>query len=163
MIRRKFADWQLWMRGQIVELEDYTRQMRKCAHIARDTDKSLKGVLYTKIAGYVDAYTEVLKRQLRDGTWKHDEREREREYERRYTCEKCKEIVEEIWIDGDDGTRLCTICAMEKCDTAYAAPCCAYCGGEIDIRSDNVCFDGYDVFCDADCALRCHNFTRDGE
>lgn len=162
MIRRKFADWQLWMRGQIVELEDYTRQLRECAHTARDMDKALKAVLYKVTARYIEAYTEELKRKLQDGTWKHDERERDREYERRHTCEKCGETVDTIWIDGDDGTRLCTICAMEKCNTAYASPRCAYCGSVIDIRLCDACFDGDNHFCDSECALRYHDFSRDG-
>lgn len=157
MIRREFAEWQLWMRGQFEELEDYARQLRKCSYIARETDKALKGLLYTKIAGYVDAYTEALRETLRDGTRKHDDRE----YKRRHTCEKCGETVDAIWID-EDGKRLCTICAMEKCNTAYASPCCAYCGSVIDARSDDACFDGDNHFCNSECALRYHDFSRDG-
>lgn len=157
MIRRQFEDWHIWLSVQIRELEDYARQLRKCAEIARETDKALKGVLYTKIAGYMDAYTEALRETLRAGTRKHYERE----YARRPVCEKCGETVDTIWIDGD-GMRLCTMCAMEKCNTAYASPCCAYCGGVIDPRSDDACFDGDNQFCNSECALRYHDFSRDG-
>lgn len=158
MIRRKFADWQLWMRGQIVELEDYTRQLRECAHTARDMDKALKGVLYKVTARYIEAYTDELREKLRAGTRKHDDRE----YKRRHTCEKCGETVYTIWIDGNEGDRLCTICAMKRCSTAYASPCCAYCGNVIDPRSDNACCDGGDnIFCGTECALRYNDFTRE--
>lgn len=157
MIRRKFEEWQLWLRTQIEELEDYTRQLRKCSYIAQETDKALKGVVYKSTARYIEAHTDELRDVLRAGTRKHDERE----CKRRHTCEKCGETVNTIWID-EDGTRLCTICAMEKCNTAYASPCCAYCGGVIDPRSDDACFDGDNHFCNSECALRYHDFERDG-
>lgn len=157
MIRRKFADWQLWMRGQIVELETYTRLLHDTADTARDTDKALKAVLYKVLARYIVAYTEELREKLRAGTRKHDEREH------KHTCEECGETVETLWIDKD-GTRLCTICAMEKCNTAYATPHCAYCGQAIEQRTSfNSCCDGDNFFCDEDCALRYHEFARDGE
>lgn len=158
MIRRQFEEWQLWLRTQIEELEDYTRQLRKCSYIAQETDKSLKGVVYKSTARYIEAHTDELRDVLRAGTRKHDERE----CKRRHTCEKCGETVGTVWID-EDGTRLCTICAMEKCNTAYASPCCAYCGGVIDPRSDDACFDGDNNFCNSECALRYHDFSRDGE
>ena len=158
MIRRKFEEWQLWLRTQIEELEDYARQLRKCAKIARDTDKALKGVPYNVTARYVEAYTDELRETLRAGTRKHNERE----YARRHKCEKCGETADTMWID-EDGTRLCTMCAMEKCNTAYASPCCAYCGCVIDTRSDDACFDGDNHFCGSECALRHHDFSRDGE
>lgn len=157
MIRRKFSEWVVWMHVQIEELEDYARQLRKCAEIARDTDKSLKGVVYKVTARYIEAYADDLKDILRAGTRKHDERE----YKRKRVCEKCGETVDTIWID-EDGTRLCTMCAMEKCNTAYASPCCAYCGSVIDPRSDDACFDGDNQFCNSECALRYHDFSRDG-
>lgn len=159
MIRRQFDEWQLWMRGQIEELEDYTRQIRKCSYIARETDKALKGLLYTKIAGYMDAYTEALRETLRAGTRKHDDRE----YKRRHTCEKCGETAYTMWIDEDDGTRLCTMCAMKRCATAYASPCCAYCGEVINPHENNACEDGDNYFCGTECALRYHGFDREGE
>lgn len=158
MIRRQFEDWQLWMHGQIVELEDYTRQLRKCAEIACDTDKPLKAKVYRRFAWDIDIEVSVLRGKLRAGTRKHDDRE----YKRRHTCEKCKEPADTIWVDEDDGTRLCTMCAMEKCGTAYASPCCAYCGSVIDPRSDDACFDGDNNFCGSECALRYHGFDRDG-
>lgn len=159
MIRREFELWYAWMRGQIVELEDYARQLRKCSEIARDTDKSLKGVVYKVTARYIEAYTEDLRETLRDGTRKHHDRE----YKRRHTCKKCGEMANTIWIDKDEGERLCTMCAMEKCGTAFASPCCAYCGSVIDPRSADACFDGDNYFCGTECALRYHDFDRDGE
>lgn len=158
MIRRKFSHWVVWLHGQIEELEDYARQLRKCSEIASDTDKALKGVVYKVTARYIEAYTEDLRETLHAGTRKHDERE----CKRRHTCEKCGETVGTIWID-EDGVRLCTMCAMEKCGTAYASPCCAYCGCVIDPRSDDACFDGDNNFCGSECALRYHGFDREGE
>lgn len=158
MIRRQFEEWQLWLRTQIEELEDYARQLRKRSYIANETDKSLKGVVYKVTARYIEAHTDELRDILRAGTRKHDERE----YKRKRKCEKCGETVDTIWIDGDEGTRLCTMCAMEKCNTAYASPCCAYCGSVIDPRSDDACFDGDNHFCNSECALRYHDFSRDG-
>lgn len=158
MIRRQFEDWQRWLRGQIVELEDYARQLRKRSEIVRDTDKPLKGVVYKVTARYIKAYTKELRDKLRAGTRKHNDRE----YKRVHTCKKCGETADTIWIDKD-GTRLCTMCAMEKCGTAFASPCCAYCGSVIDPHVDNACFDGDNTFCGTECALRYHDFDRDGE
>lgn len=159
MIRRQFADWQLWLRGQIVELEDYTRQIRTCAELARDADKQLKGVLYKVLARYIEAYTDELREDLRAGTRKHDERE----YKRRHTCEKCGDTAYTMWTDEDDGKRLCTRCAMKRCHTTYDAPRCAYCGKVIDSHSDSACCDMDNYFCGTECALRYHGFDRDGE
>lgn len=159
MIRREFDEWQLWLRGQFEELEDYARQLRKCAEIARETDKPLKAKVYKRFAWDIGIEASVLREKLRAGTRKHDERE----YKRRHTCEKCGETVYTIWIGEDDGERLCTICAMEKCNAAYASPCCAYCGSVIDTRSDSACFDGDNQFCGTECALRYNGFERDGE
>lgn len=158
MIRRQFEEWHRWLRGQIEELEDYARQLRKGSYIAQETDKSLKGVVYNVTARYIEAYTDELRDKLRAGTRKHDDRE----YKRRHTCEKCGETADTIWID-EDGARLCTICAMEKCNTAFASPCCAYCGIVVDPRSDNACCDGDNNFCGTECALLYHGFDREGE
>lgn len=157
MIRRQFSEWVVWMRTQIEELEDYARQLRKCSYIAQETDKSLKGVVYKVTARHIEAHTDGLREMLHAGTRKHDERE----YKRKRKCEKCGETADTIWVD-EDGTRLCTMCAMEKCNTAYASPCCAYCGSVIDPRSDDACFDGDNHFCNSECALRYHDFSRDG-
>ena len=157
MIRREFAEWQLWMRGQIKEMEDYARNLKKCSYVARETDKPFKAKLYKRFAWEIGVEVSVLKEKLRAGTRKHEARE----YKRRHTCKECGETADTIWID-EDGTRLRTICAMEKCNTEYASPCCSYCGSVIDTRSDYVCFDGDNYFCDAECALRYHDFERDG-
>lgn len=156
MIRRQFEDWYRWLRGQIVELEDYARQLRECVEIARDTDKSLKGAVYKVTARYIEAYTDELRDKLRAGTRKHHDRE----YKRKHKCEKCGKTVGPISID-EDGTRLCTMCAMEEHGLRSGAPCCGYCGSEIDgdELSSSVRDDDGNIFCDANCALRYYGYT----